>query len=55
MMIEYQGKMIKPEHFRVNVYDKKGNKKLCNSYKEYSEALENGWLEVKPKPKEKKE
>ena len=44
----YMGNMVSTNHFRVFVYDKDGNQKLCNNHMEYVVAKDNGWLDEKP-------
>lgn len=39
--VEYQGRWVPKEHFRVFVYNKSGER-LVNSYEEYQEALASG-------------
>ncbi len=45
--VEYQGRWIDSDHFRVFVYGKE-SQKIVNSYKEYQEALATGlWFSRK--------
>lgn len=52
--VNYLGRWVSKEHFRVFVYDANGNQKLANSYDEYTNLVANGsWLVEKPGKTEK--
>jgi hypothetical protein len=44
--VEYMGKMVPKNHFRVYVYNKDLDKKLCNNYSEYLVLRDTGvWFD----------
>lgn len=46
--VQYQGKLVSKDHFRVFVYGKDNAKKLVESHDEYEKALESGlWFSNK--------
>lgn len=46
--VQYQGKLVSKDHFRVFVYGKDNAKKLVESHEEYEKALESGlWFSNK--------
>jgi hypothetical protein len=50
----YQDRWVNKDNFRAFVYDKNGNQKLANSYKEFELLTQNGiWFSVKPVRKSK--
>jgi hypothetical protein len=53
--VEYLGKMVPREHFRVFVYSQDGKQKLVNSWNEYQEAIGSGmWFAEKQPLKQRK-
>lgn len=45
--VNYQGRKVSKDGFRVFVFKEHDATKLVNSYEEYEEALVNGWVSTK--------